>query len=210
MIRSIHLPEICTFSDYFKLNAYPEEILNHFGYQFNKQELKLPNIDQTGIDSEALKSHIRKTLPLISTDNETARREFLIAPVLLEIAIATHSQVRVNYPVDVSPQLRGSIDYLLQSDDQLLVVEAKDENLERGFKQLAVELIAIHEETQRESKNIDDLYNDLWGAVSIGRMWQFSVLNAQQKTITQDLNLYSVPNDLNELLRALVGILARP
>jgi hypothetical protein len=210
MIRSIHLPESCAFSDYFKLNAYPEEILNHFGYQFEKKELELPTTThQINLDTEFLKSHIKKTLPLISTDNETARREFLISPILLELAISTHSQIRVNYTVDVSPQLRGSVDYLLQSTDQFLVVEAKDENLERGFKQLAVELIAIHEETQRESRSPSNLTNELWGAVSIGRVWQFSVLNAQQKTVTQDLNMYRVPNDLDELLQALVGILVK-
>lgn len=209
MIRSIHLPESCAFSDYFKLNAYPEEILNYFGYQFEKRELELPTSNQIDLDPESIKNHIKKTLPLISTDNETARREFLISPILLELAISTHSQIRVNYTVDVSPQLRGSIDYLLQSTDQLLVVEAKDENLERGFKQLAVELIAIHEETQRESRTTNNFSNELWGAVSIGRVWQFSVLNAQQKTVTQDLNMYRVPNDLDELLRALVGILVK-
>lgn len=38
MIRNITLPDSLSFSDYFKLNFYPEEILNYFNYSF---EMKL-------------------------------------------------------------------------------------------------------------------------------------------------------------------------
>lgn len=203
MIRKINLPENCVFSDYFKLNAYPEEILNYFGYGFSTKPLNLPSTSHSSIDIGALRNRFRQFLPLVPADNETARREFFIAPVLLELAIATQTQLRVSYPVDVSPQLRGSIDYFLQCKDRLVVIEAKDENLERGFKQLAVELIAI----AQENSDILSIQPLLWGAVSIGRIWQFSVLDSKSLTITQDLNLYRVPDDLEPLLHGLTGIL---
>lgn len=47
----------------------------------------------------------------------------------------------------------------------------------------------------------------LYGAVSIGTIWQFSRCDRQNQIITQDLNLYRVPNDLPELMGILVGIL---
>ena len=82
----------------------------------------------------------------------------------------------------------------------ILVIEAKDENLERSFKQLAVELIAFDKGTEAEQ-------NLLYGAVSIGKIWQFALLKRQDKKIKQDLNLYRVPNDLEDLMKILVAIL---
>jgi hypothetical protein len=72
-----------------------------------------------------------------------ARREFLIAPVLTDLLHYTQAQLNVEYLVAVSNQLKGSLDYLLQNDQTFLVVEAKNEDLERGFLQLAIELIAL-------------------------------------------------------------------
>lgn len=65
---------------------------------------------------------------------------------------------------------------------------------------LGVELIAIAQWLSSE-KPI------LYGAVSMGNIWQFGVLHRQTKQIVQDLNLYRVPADLEDLLRVLVAIL---
>lgn len=44
----------------------------------------------------------------------------------------------------VNEQLKSTLDYYLQSQDQeLLVIEAKNADMQRGFTQLAVELIAV-------------------------------------------------------------------
>jgi hypothetical protein len=45
------------------------------------------------------------------------------------------------------------------------------------------------------------------GAVSTGSIWQFGIFNRHTRQIHQDLNLYRVPADLEDLLRILVGIL---
>ncbi|MBE9127234.1 MULTISPECIES: hypothetical protein [unclassified Coleofasciculus] len=82
----------------------------------------------------------------------------------------------------------------------MLVIEAKNADLQRGFTQLAVELIAVEQAELGESQR-------LYGAVSIGNIWQFSVLYSQNKQIVQDINLYRVPADLAELLQVVVGIL---
>jgi hypothetical protein len=47
----------------------------------------------------------------------------------------------------------------------------------------------------------------LYGAVSLGNVWQFGVVERAQKQIIQDLNLYRVPADLAELLAVMAGIL---
>jgi hypothetical protein len=43
----------------------------------------------------------------------------------------------VEHPVAVNHQLKGSLDYLLQNQQAFLVIEAKNEDLERGFGELA-------------------------------------------------------------------------
>jgi len=201
MSKKIELPESCNFSDYFKWNYYPEDILEYFGYGFTSKELVLPQSQQQLEGLSSLEQRLRRSLPYITIDNEMARREFLIAPVLMDLIDYTEAKLKVSYPLEVEPQLKGSLDYFLQAGNQLLVIEAKDENLERGFKQLAVELIAVDRTLAEEGEN------PLYGAVSIGKIWQFSVLSRLEKQITQDLNLYRVPADLEELMRILVAIL---
>ncbi len=81
-----------------------------------------------------------------------------------------------------------------------LVVEAKNADLTKGFTQLTVELIALDQWVEDQSPL-------LFGAVSIGDVWRFGILDRKAKRIIQDLNLYQVPRDLEILLRILVGIL---
>ncbi|MEB3343123.1 hypothetical protein [Okeania sp.] len=196
----IKLPDSCNFSDYFKFNYYLEDIVNYFGYQLIIEELVLPKSEKQFDGLENLKQRFRKSLPFITLDSEMARREFLIAPVLIELVDYCQAKLKVSYALEIEPQLKGSLDYFLEAGNNLLVIEAKKENLERGFKQLAVELIAL-------DKGIESEQNLLYGAVSIGKIWQFAVLKRQEKELKQDLNLYQVPNDLEDLMKILVAIL---
>lgn len=74
-----------SFSDYFKLNFAPQDILAYFGVSLQRRSLKLPqyagDLDRL-ID---LKSRIEESLPRLSLTSEMARREFLIAPVLTDL-----------------------------------------------------------------------------------------------------------------------------
>lgn len=129
-----------------------------------------------------------------------ARREFLIAPVLTDVLHYTEATLNVEYPVAVSNQLKGSLDYLLQNGTTFLVIEAKNEDLERGFVQLAIELIALDQWIESEQPVLQ-------GAISTGNIWQFGQFDRQSRQVTQDLNLYRVPADLEDLLRVLVSAL---
>jgi hypothetical protein len=44
-------------------------------------------------------------------------------------------------------------------------------------------------------------------AISTGNIWQFGQFDRQTREVTQDLNLYRVPADLEDLLQILVKIL---
>jgi hypothetical protein len=79
-------------------------------------------------------------------------------------------------------------------------VPIEDENLQRGFTQLSAQLIAL-------DQWLDPGGEALYGAVSIGNVWQFGILERQTKQIIQDLNLFRVPTDLDDLLQVQVAIL---
>jgi hypothetical protein len=196
----IQLDQSYTFADYFKLNFAPQDILSYFNVSLQRCSLKLPHYDGPLDRLIELKARIEESLPRLSLTSEMARREFLIAPVLTDLLHYTQATLNVEYPVAVSNQLKGSLDYLLQNHQTFLVIEAKNEDLERGFVQLAVELIALDQWI--ESDQII-----LQGAISTGNIWQFGQFDRQSRTITQDLDLYRVPADLDDLLRILISIL---
>ncbi len=189
-----------SFADYFKLNFASQDILAYFGVTLQRQSLQFPRYDQKLDRLIDLKARIEESLPRISLTSEIARREFLIAPVLTDLLHYTQATLNIEYPVAVSNQLKGSLDYLLQNDQTFLIVEAKNEDLERGFVQLAIEMIAIDQWIESDQPII-------YGAISTGNIWQFGKFNRQTRTVTQDLNLFRVPADLDDLLRILVKIL---
>lgn len=189
-----------TFSDYFRLTAPLKEILNYFGYRLRRQSYDLPHGPAVTDSAILLKNRWQETLPYIELANEMARREFLIAPVLMEVIRYTQAEISVEYPLNVTEQLKGTLDYYLTATHQCLVIEAKNGDLEKGFTQLAVELVAIDQWLENPTPC-------LYGAVSMGNVWQFGKLDRPTKLVTQDLNLFRVPADVEELLQVLIGIL---
>lgn len=189
-----------SFRSYFELPYEADEILAEFDYSLIKSRLSLPQTIKKLDRLPELKQTIEEILPFISLSNEAARRETLVSPVLLDVVRYCQCQLRIEYSLTVSNWLKGSLDYLLRGKNSLLVIEAKNDDLTRGFTQLAVELIAL---SQVEEKNV------IYGAVTIGNVWQFGKLDCSQKEIVQDINLFKVPDDLDQLTSVLVGILER-
>jgi hypothetical protein len=189
-----------TFRQYFEMTHEPEDILAEFGYTLTRSVLALPQ-STTDLDRlDNLKHRIEESLPYISLTSEAARRELLIAPLLLDVVHYTHAQLRIEYPLTVTDQLKGSLDYYLYSSGKLLVIEAKNADLAKGFTQLAVELIALDQWIESEQPILQ-------GAVSTGDIWQFGLLHREQKQIQQGLTLYRVPDDLESVVRILIKIL---
>ena len=194
------LPEsVNSFYDYFKLNVPIEDITEALGFVFQKQALVLPRTSEAFPREAELRSRLEATLPLVSFTSEVARREMLIAPVLLEVALFLKARLRFEYPLAISDQLRGNLDYFLLTETGFFVVEAKNAEMERGFAQLAAEMAALDKWTKSSKRY-------LYGAVSIGDTWRFGVLDRQAKTLTQDTTLYFVPQGLSDLLSVLVAI----
>ena len=192
-----------TFFDYFKMNADFEEIVAFWNFGFQIDTIRLPKSVQEIENLPEIERQIRDSFSRVSLDNESARREALISPILLEAARISQSKVKIEFPIEVSQQLKGTLDYLLLNQSNLLVIEAKNEDLHRGFKQLAAEMIAVQQWAE------DDELKVLYGAVSTGNLWQFGKLDIVNRIISKDLKVYDVPDELSNLLHILVGILER-
>lgn len=189
-----------TFSKYFELTADPEDIFAELGVTLKKQVLQLPATSEDLDFLSTLEKRLLQTLQLVDLTSEMARRETLIAPVLLEVCAHTHQQLKIEYAVEVSKWLRGSFDYFIPGTQNLLIIEAKQADLARGFVQLGAELIALDQWTRSDSPL-------LYGAITTGDAWKFGCFKRSDKTLLQDIRLYSVPSDLKPLVTILLGII---
>jgi hypothetical protein len=188
-----------TFSHFFEMAVDIEDLLTEFGYGFSKAKLVLPQ-KATDIDVVALQLQLEEDLTYVDLSSEAARREILIAPILMRICRSLKSKLKIEYNLTVSEFLRGNLDYYLQGIHNVVVIEAKQADLTKGFTQLAVELIALDQWTNDDAPV-------LYGAVTTGDVWRFGRLDRSAKCVIQDLNLFRVPEDLMSLLMSLVGIL---
>ncbi len=188
-----------TFRSYFDLPQDTDEVLAEFDYRLVKKYLDLPKTERKLPKLAELKHNIEAILPLVSLSSETAKREILVAPILSLVTITCQQMLRIEYPLKVNNLLQGNLDYLLRGVNNLIVVEAKRDDMTRGFTQLAVEMIAL--------SLINDNFGMIYGAVTMGTLWTFGILEESSKTIFQDILSYRVPSDLEELVRVLVGIL---
>jgi hypothetical protein len=190
-----------TFSKYFELPYTPADILAELGCSYERASLQLPRYADEINYLDFLTGYLQRNILRVNPISEAAKREVIIAPILLEVCDQTQNQLNIEYPINVSELLRGSLDYYISSSNSLLVIEAKQSDLSRGFTQLAVELIALDQWTDSQAPQ-------LYGAVTNGEDWRFGLFYRQERKIIQDIKLYRVPEGLEELLRALVGILS--
>jgi hypothetical protein len=190
-----------TFKDYFDLPHPIDDIVAELGYSYTLGVIDLPQSATYNLDSiVALKQNYYQVLPKISLRSEVAKREFLIAPILFEVAKGTQAKINMEYPIEVDDKLGGYLDYLIQAKQNLIVIEAKKRDIDRGFNQLAAALVALDKQEEGNQKI-------LYGAITIGKMWVFSTLNRQTKQIQKDLHHFTIPEDVENIVQILVGII---
>lgn len=193
-----------TFSKIFDLKIRADDLADEFGYTLSRRQLDLPQYSGELDRLEELKSRIEEILPYVDLASEASRREILIAPVVADIVHYTKAQLRIEYPLKVTEQLQGYLDYLFSTRTQLLVIEAKRQDLDYGFSQLVAEMISLDRWERTPAQPI------LLGAVTTGKIWEFASLHRSSKHFEQGLESYRVPEDLNDLMRILVFALSTP
>ncbi|MBF2063553.1 MAG: hypothetical protein IGS39_03845 [Calothrix sp. C42_A2020_038] len=156
---------------------------------------------------------LKRFVPLATAINtEKARSEYIIAPILSEIAYI-NPQVSLfsgrNFNVDASRGLTGFCDFILtHNSDKLVIkapvvviVEAKNENINDGLAQCIAEMYAAQIVNQ---KSLEENIKTVYGIVTTGQVWRFLSIDKTQH-VKVDLNeRYLTP--LNELLGVLVAI----
>ncbi len=195
-----------TFSRYFELGFEASELAQEFGYSLTRKNLILPQYPSELDRLQELRDRIEEVLPFVPLTNESARREILISRVVTELIHYTQAELRIEYGLKVSNWLQGNLDYLLRlnSMNQLLVIEAKYEDLTRGFTQLVAELTALD---QWEGTTTVIQQPIFIGVVSTGTIWQFATLDRNAKHFEQGINSYRVPEDVEQVMRILVAAL---
>ena len=146
-----------------------------------------------------------------SLTTEKAKSEFIIAPVLYEIARRNLDKVSFfsghNFDVDKDLGLKGFCDFLFTKspespvikDPVFCIVEAKNDNLEKGIPQCIAEMYAAKMFNQRQNNPVSVIH----GCVTTGYQWLFLVLDDQ--TVFQDTLIYTL-SDLSNILGILQNI----
>ncbi len=192
------------YSD-FKLS----ELIKTFGLTISESSglfANVPEVDYSDILATLLQENVDLA---VSINTEKARSEMIIAPILLELRRKFNYQIGlfsgVDFNVDNERGLNGFCDFIISlSKEQLLVrapvitlVESKNENLNYGLGQCVAEMIAAQLFNQKEENKIPVIY----GAVTIGTIWQF--LKLEEKTIFIDLSQYYIKD-----IKKILGILS--
>jgi hypothetical protein len=152
-----------SFAEFFKFPYDAEDILADLDFQLERRVLKFHTRPIAPDRLQSLKQYIQENIELTEPVAEISRREFLIAPIIREIGMITHSRIRSEYTIHVNQWLKGSFDYYIQNQNGLVVIEAKQSDLVRGFVQLAAELIALDAKTESTAEI-------LTGAVTSGEL----------------------------------------
>jgi hypothetical protein len=193
--------ESYTFSKYFDLPYAPQDILADLGCTLERTDItQLPYSNAPLEWASPLSDSLKRRLKRVNTTTEQARREALIFPVIDQICDQFNYSIHIEYSLSVSNWLKGTLDYYIPSPHNLLIIEAKQSDLTKGFTQLAVELIALD---QWINSDVPILY----GAVSTGEIWKFGRFHRESHQVTEYLPLHPIPQELEFVARTLIGIL---
>jgi len=147
---------------------------------------------------------LRNWVPLAhAIGTEKARSEFIIAPILATIKQTQRISLFSGVSLNVEPEkgLNGICDFILSlSSEQLaltaplvMLVEAKNENINAGIPQCMAEMIAARLFNKRENTMISTIY----GCVTTGTVWKF--LDYRDKTLRVDKEDYYI-REVDKLL----------
>ncbi len=149
----------------------------------------------------------------LRVSTEKARSEFIIAPILAEARRMSRRKFGlfsgVDFDGDASQELAGACDWIItRSSRQLfietpvfMVVQAKNEDMKRGYAQCIAEMLAAQTFNAREGTPVEVVY----GAVTIGDRWKF--LRLQNAHVQIDATDYYI-TDIAKIMGILLHLAA--
>ncbi|MEH1925692.1 hypothetical protein [Nostoc sp.] len=190
------------------------EVIDSFGLVIHESSGLFANVQEQEC-SDLLSTILRENVDLaVAISSEKARSEMIISPILLEIRRKFNYEISffsgVDFTVDSQRGLNGFCDFILSlSSEQLLVrspvivlVESKNENLRSGLAQCIAEMVAAQLFNEKSGNQIKAIY----GAVTIGTIWQF--LKLESNVVSIDLSEYYI-KDIKRILGILYGAIAQ-
>lgn len=185
-----------------------KELARQFSLTIDETTDLFADVPETLLRAE-FQARLDIMVPLaLTTSTEKARSEFIIAPVLLELWLLKNREIGllsgVEFNIDRAQGLEGVCDYIITRFPEqlfikapvLMVVEAKNEDMKKGYAQCGAELIAAQQFNEREGTTTERLY----GVVTIGELWRFMELEGA--TLRLDSRSYHI-----DRLPKLMGIL---
>jgi hypothetical protein len=151
----------------------------------------------------------------LATSTEKARSEFIIAPVLLEVWLLNNREIGllsgVDFTIDEAQGLNGVCDYIITRFPEqlfvkapvLVVVEAKNEDMKKGYAQCIAEMVAAQRFNEREGTAMERIY----GVVTIGELWRFMELEGTK--VRLDARSYHIDR-LPKIMGILLHLTATP
>ena len=149
--------------------------------------------------SELLTSVLARKIPLAAAiGTEKAKSELIVADVLVELREQLDHRISlfsgIDFNVDAELGLTGVCDFLvslspIQFDLQapiIVLVEAKNDNLEIGLGQCVAEMVAAQHFNAEQGNDIPRVY----GATTSGTEWRF--LKLEGKKLKIDMLPYSI------------------
>lgn len=139
--------------------------------------------------SDFLMMTLDENVPLATAINsEKARGELIIFPVLLEVKRKKDYNISLfsgkEFNVDITKGLNGSPDFLISTSPEqyyikapvMVLVEAKNQDINSGLGQCASEMIAAQIFNQKNNQTLDTIY----GCITTGILWKFLKLEQQK------------------------------
>lgn len=185
-----------------------QQIRKQFAMEICETPSLFPHISPV-LPGDMLHQFLERQIPLAEAiGTEKAKSEFIIAPILAEIRELTHHQISlfsgIEFNIDEEHGLSGRCDYILSKSSMqfsvtapvLMMVAAKNDNINSGLGQCMAEMVAAQRFNAAEGNETDIVY----GCVTTGSVWRF--LSLKGSCITIDEKQYFI-----ESLETVLGIL---
>ena len=182
--------------------AYSNFTLDTAREAFNLEEIGTAGIFadcEPLVPSDLLPAILERKIPLATAiGTEKAKSEMIVADVLVELREQLDHKISlfsgIDFNVDADAELTGVCDFLISLSPWqfylkapvIMLVEAKNDNLEVGLGQCVAEMVAAQRFNAEKGNDIPIVY----GATTSGTEWRF--LKLEGKTLSIDIAVYQI------------------
>ena len=196
---------------------------SNFTLDTAQEAFDLEEIDAAGIfadikpvdPSQLLTDVLARNLPLATAiGTEKAKSEMIVADVLVELREQLGQRISlfsgIDFNVDPENGLTGVCDFVVSLSPRqfslkapvIVLVEAKNDNLEIGLGQCVAEMVAAQRFNAQEGNDIPRIY----GATTSGADWRF--LKLEGKKLYIDMSVYQIAQ-CDKILGILASMVAQ-